>query len=148
MPVNRTFDETIPFQEGVSDEGEQYWLPIVSVSLLVPPSDHRMRIPLLFDTGASQVMLRKELYPFLGLLSWDVGERIEADRLGSDEPAVAYRYDARFELFGKIVECPVHLVTIPEHPLYQGLLGREQMFDAFGFGFWEIRRELYVTSTP
>ena len=44
--------------------------------------------------------------------------------------------------------CPVILMDLPAHPFYSGLLGRAQMFDGFGFGFWESTRELYVTLTP
>jgi hypothetical protein len=46
------------------------------------------------------------------------------------------------------VQCPVNLQVLPQNPLYMGLFGRDQIFQEFGFGFWERSHELYVTLNP
>ncbi len=90
--------------------------------------------------------LRRDLYPLLGVPSWDAGRPTDAATAGG--VTLAYRYQATFEFLGKTIQCPVHLMDLPPHPLYQGLFGREQMFEAFGFGFWESSHELYVALGP
>jgi hypothetical protein len=37
---------------------------------------------------------------------------------------------------------------MPPNPLFHGLLGRETVFNEFGFGFWESTHELFVTTSP
>lgn len=39
-------------------------------------------------------------------------------------------------------------MRLSPHPLYNGLLGRDTVFERFGFGFWESSHELYVTARP
>ncbi len=60
----------------------------------------------------------------------------------------AYRYEATLEFFGKTITCPVQLMVLPTNPLWMGLFGHDQIFQHFGFGFWESSRELYVTANP
>ena len=49
-----------------------------------------------------------------------------------------------FEHFGKVLQCPVNLQILLQNPLYMGLFGIDQIFQEFGFGFWEKTNELYV----
>lgn len=120
------------------------WVPIVTVNLL-QPNGSRIALPLLFDTGASTTTLRHDLYPLLGVGSWDSGDPMDTLTAGGAEPVKAYRYRAMVELLGKVVECPIHLQILPTNPLYVGLLGREKVFEEFGFGFWEKTHDLYCT---
>ena len=140
-----SFEHAISFYQGRTATGDVVWLPLVTVSL-VQPNGNRVALPLLFDTGASFTTLRRELYPLLGVPSWDSGQ--PTDVLTASGKVQAYRYQAKLEFLGKVVDCPIHLLEMPSHPLYQGLFGREQAFEAFGFGFWESAHELYVTLYP
>lgn len=143
MP-DRSFEHTIGFYEVQTANGLVV-LPLITVTL-VQPSGTRVDLPLMFDTGASVTTLRDDLYPLLGVPSWDSGAPFQSETAGGVAPC--YRSDTTLELFGKAVNCPVHLMQLPRNPLYVGLFGRAQIFDAFGFGFWESARELYVTLTP
>ena len=143
MP-DRSFEHTIAFYEVQTPNGLVV-LPLITVTL-VQPSGTRVDLSLMFDTGASVTTLRDDLYPLLGVPSWDSGVPLQSDTAGGVAPC--YRYDTTLELFGKTVNCPVHLMRLSRNPLYVGLFGRAQIFDAFGFGFWESARELYVTLTP
>lgn len=143
--LDKSFEHTVRFYEAATPGGAM-WLPLVTVTL-VQTSGNRVDLSLMFDTGASQMTLRRDLYPLLGVPSWDAGRRVEAATGGGI--VTAYRYEATFEFLGKTITCPVHLLeNLPPHPLYQGLFGREQMFEAFGFGFWESAHELYVALNP
>jgi hypothetical protein len=140
------FEHTIHFYEVPTPNGPVAF-PLITITL-VQPSGTRVDLPLLFDTGASVTTLRDDLYPVLGVPSWDSGVLLQSETAGGVNPVPCYRYDATLELFGKAVNCPVHLMRLPKNPLYVGLFGRAQIFDVFGFGFWESSRELYVTLTP
>ncbi len=102
----------------------------------------------MFDTGASYLTLREDLYPLLGLTSWDSGQPVSLGTAGGKAPVVGYKYQATIEFLGVVVDCPVILQQLPSNPLYVGLFGREQIFERFGFGFWESSRELLVTTVP
>jgi len=144
--VSKDFERTIRFYEAQDQNGNSVWLPIVEVILLAQ-GGRRITLPLLFDTGASVTTLRHDLHPLLGLQSWDQGQLVETGTGGGI--ANAYKYTADLEVFGKAIQCPVHLLaTLPYHPLFCGLLGRDTIFDQFGFGFWESTHELYVTANP
>lgn len=143
--VSKTFEMIIKFFEVQDQDGNSIWLPLVNVTLITP-SNSRISLSLLFDTGASVTTLRADLYPILGLQSWDQGERLEVGTAGG--ASVAYKYNASFEIFGKTLNCPVHLMQLPPNPLYHGVLGRDNVFFEFGFGFWESTNELYVTTNP
>lgn len=145
MP-DRSFEHTIRFYEVQTLNGPVAF-PLITVTL-VQPSGTRVDLPLMFDTGATATTLRDDLYPLLGVPSWDSGVLLQSETAGGVAPVPCYQYHATLELFGKAVNCPVHLMQLPKNPLYVGLFGRAQIFDAFGFGFWESARELYVTSTP
>lgn len=143
--VSKDFDQTIRFRE-IKVGGNSIWLPIVEVVLLTNDG-RRMSLPLLFDTGASCTTFRADLFPLLGLSSWDQGTPVNTDTGGGR--TTAYEYRAELEVFGKIINCPVHLLlNLPRHPLFCGLLGRDAIFEQFGFGFWESTHELYVTASP
>ena len=145
--TTRSFEHTVRFYETRTTAGESISFPIVTVAL-VQPDGTRITLPLLFDTGASVTTLRHDLFPLLGLSSWDVGAVQNVSTAGGENPVEAYRYEVRLEFFGKEVQCPIHLQKLPRSPLYQGLFGREQIFEEFGFGFWEGAKELYVTLQP
>ena len=144
---SKGFEHSIRFFRGQTGSGAVVWLPIITVNL-VSPSGSRIALPLLFDTGASTTTLRHDLYPLLGLTSWDSGDPQDVSTAGGADPVRAYRYQVTLELLGKIIRCPVNLQILPRNPLYLGLFGREQVFYEFGFGFWEKTHELYVTLTP
>lgn len=145
--VNKTFEHTIQFYNVNTHSGASIWLPLINVSL-IQPSGNRVSLSLLFDTGASRTTLRHDLYPLLGLTSWNSGIAQHVSTAGGANPVEAYQYQATFEFFGKIVQCPVNLQQLPDNPLFVGLFGRDQIFQEFGFGFWERTRELYITLTP
>ena len=144
----KTFEHAIHFHEVQTPAGERVSLPILTVTL-VQPGGNRVQLPLLYDTGATFTTLRHDLYSILGLSRWDEGAPEAVTTAGGTAPVTVYRYEATLELLGKIFSnCPVHLAQLPPHPLYMGLLGRAQIFDEFGFGFWEKDRVVYVTETP
>lgn len=106
-------------------------------------------LPLLFDTGAAFTVLRHQLYPLLGVADWRAGLRTAVSAAGSAAESVCYRYPKqRLRLFGRAFESPIHLMELPWHPSYVGLLGREGVFEHFGFGFWEKDQRLFVTRNP
>jgi len=143
MPT-KAFEQSISFYQ---IPGQSISLPLVSVNL-VQPSGSRVSLPLLFDTGASFMTLRHDLYPILGLASWDSGEPVSVNTAGGVAPVTGYKYQVAIEFLGVTLDCPVILQPLPPNPLYMGLFGREQIFDRFGFGFWESSRELFITRTP
>jgi len=143
MPT-KAFEQAIGFYQ---IPGQSISLPLVSVNLL-QPDGNRVTLPLLFDTGASFLTLRNDLYPILGLTSWDSGEPVPVNTAGSAAPVTAYKYQTTIEFLGVIVDCPVLLQQLPHNPLWMGLFGREQIFNRFGFGFWESSQELLITATP
>jgi Aspartyl protease len=144
----KTFDRSLKFLPVQDETGQSFWFPVVSVDL-VQPSGTRISLPLLFDTGASITTLRYDLYPILGLSSWDAGKAQQNSTAGSEAPVTAYRYEGiRLEVFGKMITCPVNLMKLPPNPLFVGLLGRDTVFAEFGFGFWESSKELFVTNQP
>lgn len=145
MP-SKNFERTVKFYEGKDQDGTSVWLPLVNVTLITP-SNNRVSLSLLFDTGASVTTLRADLYPLLGLRSWDEGLRVKTGTGGGEVDA--YQYTATIEVFGKSIQCPINLLpTLPDHPLFSGLLGRDTVFNEFGFGFWESTHEIFVTESP
>ena len=144
MPA-KNFERTIRFYQFQNQTGQSIWVPLVDV-IFITASNSRIFLSLLFDTGASVTTLRADLYPILGLQSWDQGQRVEIATVSG--PAIAYQYTATLEIFGKTIICPVHLTQMPPNPFFSGLLGRDTVFREFGFGFWESTNELYVTTTP
>lgn len=142
--ISKDFEQAIKFHQ-IPHNGNIIYLPIVEVSL-IHPNGTKKNIGLLFDTGASTTSLSANLYPLLGLNSWDQGLPVNVTTASS--VITAYRYQATMEIFGKIINCPVDLLQLPHNPLYQGLLGRNIIFEEFGFGFWESTHELYVTANP
>lgn len=145
--VAKTFEHTVPFYQVPTTTGTVLSLPIITVNL-IQSTGNRVALPLLFDTGASVTTLRNDLYPLLGLTSWNSGTPQNVATAGGANPVQAYQYQATLELLGKTVYCPVNLQILPTNPLYLGLFGREQLFQEFGFGFWEKSQELYVTLLP
>ncbi len=143
---NKQFEHTIRFVEAQASPDETVSYPIVEIDLIQEDST-RVTLPLLFDTGASVTTLRRELFPYLGLTSWDVGQPIQADTAGGVVQAYRY-YDVTLEFLGKVIQCPVDLQELTPHPLFVGLFGRDQIFQEFGFGYWESVKELYITANP
>ena len=145
MP-NKSFEHTIPFIRH-EEKGAVTWLPLVSVYLF-GPGGQRHELSLIFDTGASNIVLRHDLFSLLGLKRWDEGPREDTGAVGSEKAVKAHKYKAKFEFLGTTAECEILLTRLPSNPLFQGLFGREPMFKYFGFGFWESAKELYVTQSP
>jgi hypothetical protein len=144
MPT-KDFDRIVRFYEYRNPNGASFWLPLVGVTLILPDGN-RISLSLLFDTGASVTTLRNDLYPLLGLQSWDQGQPMQTAT--ASNVVTAYQYNATFEIFGKTINCPIHLLPLPTNPLYHGLLGRDNVFNEFGFGFWESTHELFITENP
>ena len=145
MPT-KDFEHTISFYS-VQTNGNTDWIPLV-VGDLVQSDGNHFNLSLLFDTGASFITLRHNLYPILGLSDWNVGQSLHVETVGSSNTEQVYLYHATFEFFGKTIDCPVVLTRMPPNPLYHGLFGRAQIFEEFGFGFWENTHELYVNLNP
>ena len=114
-----SFEHTVKFYEGRTAAGEAISFPIVTVGL-VQADGSRIGLPLLFDTGASVTTLRHDLYPLLGLPSWDVGELQDVGTAGGENLVPAYRYEVRLEFFGREIQCPIHLQKLPRSALYLG----------------------------
>jgi hypothetical protein len=68
--ADKTFEHTIAFYQVTTPNGVVVAFPIVTVTL-IQPNGNRVHLPLIFDTGASVTTLRHDLYPLLGLPSWD-----------------------------------------------------------------------------
>jgi|SRR3972149_3669457 len=145
MSLSKNFDNVIKFHCVMSPSGQSIWLPLVSI-ILIAPSGIRFTLPLIFDTGASVTTLRSDLYPLLGLTSWDQGTKIQTATASAVVDVFQYR--CTIEVFGKQINCPVNLMHLPQNPLYCGLFGRDTVFENFGFGFWESSHEIYVSLTP
>lgn len=144
--VTKTFGNTIHFHEQ-NVNGRIISLPLVQVNI-IKPNGNSFALSLLFDTGASTTTLRAEYFSLLGLNAWDEGLSIPVSGVGSGVPINHYQYPATLELFGKRIDCPINLAQMPRHPLFAGLLGRDTIFEEFGFGFWESARELYISENP
>jgi predicted aspartyl protease len=146
MPT-KDFEQMIQFYEVQPAPNEpSIWLPLVYVTLITQ-ANSRINLPLLFDTGADFTTLRADLYSLLGLQSWDQGQSVQTGTGGG--VTTVYQYTATIEVFGKIITCPIHLNDqLPFNALFVGLLGRNTVFNEFGFGFWERTHELYVTGNP
>lgn len=114
---------------------------------MVSPDGRRTRLSLLFDTGASVTTLKAELFELIGLQRWDEGQPVQPGTGGGQ--ITVYQYTATIELLGKLITCPVWLNNqFPSNPYFVGVLGRDTVFNEFGFGFWEGTHELYVTGNP
>lgn len=145
MPT-KDFERTASFYEVQGANGTVIHLPLLTVTL-IQPNGNRVTLPLLFDTGASVTTLRSDLYPLLGVPSWDAGQPQQTTT--ANGLAQAFRYEGIvLEAFGRSFAAPVQLMQLPVNPLYVGLLGREKVMDQFGFGFWESTKELLVTCSP
>lgn len=143
--VSKDFEQTIRFRE-IKIGGNSVWLPLVEVTVLTG-GGRGIVLPLYFDTGASVTTLRADQYPLLGLQSWDQGTPVNKDTGGGR--VTDYEYRADLEVFGKTLNCRIHLSqTLRTPPLFCGLLGRDTIFENFGFGFWESTHELYLTDNP
>jgi len=144
----KEFENSIQFYHITDSTGNASSLPLVNINL-IQPGGKKFPLSMIFDTGASVTVLRDDLYLLLGLSSWDVGTLDQAATAGGVDPVDFYRYDGiTLEVFGKVLSCPVNLMKIPPNPLYHGLLGRDTIFQEFGFGFWERAQELYVNPNP
>ena len=142
--VTKTFGNTIHFHQQKAN-GRIVSFPLVQVNI-IKPDGTPYALSLLFDTGASTTTLRADLFPLLGLNSWDQGQAVNVGTAGGT--TTHYQYRATLELFGKRIDCPIHLAQMPHNALFSGLLGRDTIFGEFGFGFWESAHELYISENP
>ena len=99
MP-SKNFEQVVHFIERRDSDGNIIHFPIVEVTLITSTNAQTI-LPLLFDTGASFTTLSHHLYPLLGLNSWNEGQRVQVDAVGS-RPEV-YQYTATFEIFEKTI---------------------------------------------
>lgn len=142
--VSKAFEDVVQFSEVVTTEGLLSY-PFVTIRI-IRDDGSRAAIVVLFDTGADTTTLRVELAPLLGISSLQDGQPVTIATAGGE--VTMYRFSARLEVFAKDIECPILLRDLPKHPVCQGYLGREGLFEHFGFGFWEKDRELLVTTQP
>lgn len=136
---SKDFTETIRFTHVVDKSGDA-WYPIVEVSL-VKPSGQRVPLQLLFDTGASQIILRGDLQRHFTDLqpAWFQTSKGEVEGRLAESQTI--------EFLGVPTTCDIGLIPdFPDRP-FVGLFGRD-CFSSFGFGFWEAKREIYVTLKP
>lgn len=144
--ITKSFEHALRFRAAGGPE-RPVCFPLVTVGLINSRGDC-LYLSLLFDTGASTTTLLPDFASFLGASTWTEGVPVEVSTAGGPEPVTAYKFQAQLELFGKIIDCPIHLQPMRRNPLFQGLLGREAVFEHFGFGFWEKDRELLITASP
>lgn len=131
----RVFTEVIPFTHIVG-EG---WFPIVEVDL-IKPQGGRQQLQLLFDTGATQIILRPDHIKFFTKVEeedYDTGAGLIRGGITKNQ---------QIEFLGITIVCDIGF--LPMRPrLWAGVFGRD-CFKSFGFGFWEGAHELYVTLKP
>jgi Aspartyl protease len=140
--VSKDFEQTVSFVPTLT-AGGMYWEPLVEVTFTAAS----VSLPFVFDTGASVTTLRHDLPELVGATSWDQGAYEQSSTAGDEALADSYRFhDIEIEIFGMALRCPVDLMKLP--PGIFGLLGREGVFDRFGFGFWEGTQEIHITSSP
>ena len=145
--VHKVFEQVLRFRRMLTPSGP-IWLPIVDVDLIYGQAE-RIVVPMIFDTGAVTTILDASYAPFLGAETWTEGEPVPVDTAGSAESVQAYRFIACLEVLGRtFADCPVWLMQLPPNDFWRGLLGRQVIFEHFGFGFWESTHELLVTANP
>jgi len=140
----KNFERIVNFVEYQSANGDTMYLPLVEITFIT--SNSNQSFSLMFDTGASRIYLRSDLYPLLGINSLDECEQIPVGGIGGSQ--IGYKHTANLEIFGKVFNCPIIFAQIAHHELYHGLLGRDPVFSEFGFGFWEYSKELFITDNP
>lgn len=145
--MQKVFEGDLTFKPVTGTE-EVSWIPVVYGDFAFPGTDY-VRISLLFDTGADCITLDKELYPLFGLRSWDDGGEPYSSN-GTGGSVDCWRYYLTVSLLGKTINrCPVDLQDMGKiNGDFHGLLGREVIFDHFGFGFWEKTHKLFYTLNP
>ena len=138
MPA-KSFEHTIRFSE-VPGRG---WYPIVRIRF-TRSNGRQITLPLLFDTGASDIFLRRQFEPFFPPGSVD-----SVNAPGADQPVDTLVTRATIEFLGKsVADCPIAFLDLgSSNPLFAGLFGR-RCFEPFGFGFWQAAHELYITLNP
>ena len=136
MPL-KSFERTILF---TNSGGRLY--PIVEVTF-VKPNGKRQILPLLFDTGASEIIIRPQYYYVFprSTSTQPIGTA------GKRRASVAKVTTGQMEFLGRAMNCTVLLLPMKSNPLWAGLFGRECL-DKFGFGYWQSTGELHVTLTP
>jgi hypothetical protein len=140
LAFTKSFDGVVAFGEFPTPAGDVV-LPLIKVSLPI------IDVSLLFDTGATGVILRDSLAPFIGATEWDEGDRNDRNAFGSSDLTEAYDYDnVDVEVFGRPFTVTVSLMELPPSSVWHGVLGRGVIMEAFGFGYYEAERAIYVGS--
>ena len=86
----KNFERVVRFIEFQPTTGSPIRLPLVSATLITP-TNSRIFLSLLFDTGADVTTLRADLSPMLGLQSWDEGQRVSTSTASGIADAYQYR---------------------------------------------------------
>jgi hypothetical protein len=131
----KKFEITIPFTE---INGE--WYPIVEVSFRTVFNEW-LKLLLIFDTGAEPIVLKPD-YAHV----FPSGTEELLGGIGEEKPHTALATETEVEFLGLVHKCEIVIDKVPK-PFVAGIFGRDG-FKAFGFGFWESARELYVTLKP
>ena len=138
FPSLKLFELTIPFTEIKGN-----WYPLVDVSFFTTIYNDWFTIPLIFDTGAEDVILKPD---YRGV--FPPGKTTSVGGVGQANGHDAIETHSDVEFLGRrINNCPVLIDEVPAPTLIAGIAGRE-IFRSFGFAFWENPRELYVTLNP
>jgi hypothetical protein len=136
MP-EKSFEITIPFHD--TEDGAY---PIIDVVFIKPNTCPRLTLSLLFDTGAEDICLHSEQeWAFPNL------EEQLIEGVGDEKPVEGKKVRGEVEILGRIIQCDILFAKMAQKNYRQGVLGRSAL-RAFGFGFWEKSRELYVTLNP
>jgi hypothetical protein len=135
--VDKSFEITVKFQQVFGG----HWYPIVQ-TIFLRSDGTRIRLPLLFDTGADSLVLHPDYEIMFSSL-----QPQKYKGIGSAGTYDGKKTMGKIEIFGRVIECEIGFVAMEFLPWRAGLLGRN-CFSSFGFGFWEAARELYVNLKP
>jgi hypothetical protein len=132
---SKAFELTIPFTEFDGD-----WYPLLEVSFMTIHNEW-LTVPLIFDTGAEPIILKPDYEHLFSL----TGEAMIGP-IGQSTGHTCPSAEVEVELFGHTQSCEVVIDKVPKR-FAAGIFGRDG-FKPYGFGFWEGKRELYVTLIP
>jgi hypothetical protein len=134
----KSYDLTIPFTQ---NRRTRLWYPIMVVSLQLSTGGWQP-FRLIFDTGASTIVLRREFadqFPPAALQ--DVGT------VGSGKARRMLVTRSQADVLGRIIPCQIVLAKLPANYVVDGLLGRECL-EPFVFGYSQTAQEIYVRLSP
>lgn len=147
MICTKEFDQELNFTTigPMTPHGPEVKYALVDTKISMPGQNKTASFPLLFDTGASQVVLARPIGVMLGITKSGPGIPQYSNTANGVARGMLYE-GVQIEVFGKKVLCPVVLLPTQFPSFYQGLLGRQALYQYFGFGFWEKESKLYIST--